>query len=108
MPGQSRKCLECALLSRHEIGQRCKFLKKLDVKGSMQAHGLFVSLINNELRFNGMTVLRTIPTVTAIIAWVALSTAPRLVGADSGTPPASKSSTSLSADQVVDHLVRKN
>jgi hypothetical protein len=33
---------------------------------------------------------------------------PTLFGADSGTPAASKSSPSLSVDQVVDNLVRKN
>jgi len=55
-----------------------------------------------------MTVLRTIPTVIATIAWAALITVPKLVAADSGTPSPSKSSPSLSADQVVDNLVRKN
>src|SRR5258706_2518863 len=58
------------------------------------------------------TLFRSIPAVAARIAWAALivvplSTAPKLLGADSGTP-SSTSSTSLSADQVVDNLVRKN
>jgi hypothetical protein len=75
-----------------------------------------------------MTVLRTIPTVIATTARAALSAVPlitvpliivslitvsliivpKLVAADSGTPSPSKSSPSLSADQVVDNLVRKN
>jgi hypothetical protein len=78
--------------------------------------------MNNErsvkLRLTRMTILRTIPTVTATIARAPLITVPliavsliivpNLVGADSGTPSPSKSSPSLSADQVVDNLVRKN
>ena len=75
-----------------------------------------------------MTVVRTIPRKAAIMAAAALSVislavfplivlpltavlliaVPKLVGEDSGTPPGSKSSPSLSADQVVDNLVRKN
>jgi len=45
---------------------------------------------------------------TALIGGVALIIAPKLVALDSGTPPPSISSTSLSVDQVVDNLVRKN
>ncbi len=60
-----------------------------------------------------MTDLRTIPAVTAIVGWAALIVVPliavpKVVGADSGTPSSSTSSASLSADQVVDNLVRKN
>jgi len=65
-----------------------------------------------------MTCLRTIPAVTAIVGWAALivvpliavpvTAVPKVVGADSGTPSSSTSSASLSADQVVDNLVRKN
>ena len=81
----------------------------------MQPNGWFFSPMNQrdlKLRLRGMTVVRTIPAVAARIAWAALivvplSTAPKLLGADSGTP-SSTSSASLSADQVVDNLVRKN
>jgi len=55
-----------------------------------------------------MLVLRTICTVMALIAWVAPAAVPKLVAADAGAPPSSIASTSLSADQVVDNLVRKN
>ena len=82
----------------------------------MQPHGAFASLTNHErdVKFGliRMPVLRIIParipTVIAIIAWATLNPVPRLAASDSGTPSASKSSTSLSADQVVDNLVRKN
>jgi hypothetical protein len=45
-----------------------------------------------------------------LILWsaVLLIAVPKLIGEDSGTPAPSKSSPSLSADQVVDNLVRKN
>lgn len=86
------------------------------MKASMQPHGAFASLTNNErgVKFGliRMSVLRTIPTtiptVIAILAWATLNPVSKLVASDSGTPSASKSSTSLSADQVVDNLVRKN
>lgn len=52
-----------------------------------------------------MTLLWTIRIVTVVIACVAAITVPHLMGVDSGAPTAS---TSLSADQVVDNLVRKN
>ena len=55
-----------------------------------------------------ITVLRTIRTVIALIAWGTLITVPKVVGAGSGGPSSSISSSSLSADQVVDNLVRKN
>jgi hypothetical protein len=55
-----------------------------------------------------MAVLRTIRTVTALLAWGALLAVPKLLGDDSGAPLSSTRSTSLSADQVVDNLVRKN
>lgn len=41
-----------------------------------------------------------------VIAWLALITVPKLVGADSGAPTVTTSS--LSSDQVVDNLVRRN
>ena len=53
------------------------------------------------------TMLPTIRTVTVLIGSVALIAASNLVALDSGTPP-STSTTSLSLDQVVDNLVRKN
>src|SRR5260370_29067189 len=46
--------------------------------------------------------------VIALIGWVALIPVPKIMSADSGTPPPSVPPTSLSADQVVDNLVRKN
>jgi len=52
-----------------------------------------------------MTLLWTIRIFIVVIGWVTLITVPNLVGADSGAPTVS---TSLSADQVVDNLVRKN
>jgi hypothetical protein len=55
-----------------------------------------------------ITVLRTIRIVIALIGSVAVITVPKLDGADSGAPSSSTSSTSLSADQVVDNLVHKN
>src|SRR5579864_2203508 len=61
-----------------------------------------------KLRLSRMAVLRTIRTVIALIAWVALITVPKLVGANSGSPLSSITSASLSVDEVVDNLVRKN
>jgi hypothetical protein len=55
-----------------------------------------------------MTVVRTIRTMIALFAVVALSAAPELVGADSGALSSSTASPPLSTDQVVDNLVRKN
>jgi hypothetical protein len=57
-----------------------------------------------------MTVVRTIQSVIALAAFAALITAPRLVGADSDPDPLSSAVATppLSADQVVDNLVRKN
>ena len=57
------------------------------------------------MRLSWMAVLRKICIVIALIGWVALIPVPKLTCADSG---ASISSISLSADQVVDNLVRKN
>jgi hypothetical protein len=74
----------------------------------MQFHGPFASLLNHErdvqLRLDRIAAHRTIRTMIALIAWVALMPVPRLVGADSGA----STSASLSADQVVDNLVRRN
>jgi hypothetical protein len=55
-----------------------------------------------------MTVVRTIQSVIALGALAALITAPRLVGADSDPLSSSITTAPLSADQVVDNLVRKN
>jgi hypothetical protein len=78
----------------------------------MQPNGSVASRINREpdikLRLNPTTFLPAIRIVTALIGGVALIFAPRLAALDSGTPPPSISSTSLSVDQVVDNLVRKN
>ncbi len=46
--------------------------------------------------------------VIALLAWIALIPVPPLLSADSGSAPPSLPSISLSADQVVDNLVRKN
>jgi hypothetical protein len=78
----------------------------------MPPNGLFASLLNPEpdvpLRPSGVTVLRTIPMVIALAAGAAVITAPKLDAADSGASSTATASTSLSADQVVDNLVRKN
>jgi hypothetical protein len=78
----------------------------------MRFHELFESLIEHErdvrLRLIRRAVPRTIRTVITLIAWGALINGPKLVGADSGAPLLSMTSTSLSADEVVDNLVRKN
>ena len=50
----------------------------------------------------------SIPIVIALIGWVALIPVPKLMSADSGSAPPSLPPISLSADQVVDNLVRKN
>ena len=55
-----------------------------------------------------MTVMRTIQSVIALVAWAALITVPRLVGGDSDPPSSAVATAPLSADQVVDNLVRKN
>lgn len=54
-----------------------------------------------------MTVVRTILTVIALVALAALITGPRLVGAE-GAPSSPMANASLSADQVVDNLIRRN
>jgi len=46
--------------------------------------------------------------VMALLGWVALLHVPHLVADDSGAAPSSIPATVLSADQVVDNLVRKN
>src|SRR5271157_1036965 len=57
-----------------------------------------------------MTVVRTIQSVISLVALAALITVPRLVGGDSDPDPLSSAvaTAPLSADQVVDNLVRKN
>src|SRR6202000_1379092 len=86
----------------------CNFLQKPDAQVSMQFQGPFASLTNHaldfQLRLDRMTGHRTIWAMIAFIAWVALMPVPQLVGADSGA----STSASLSADQVVDNLVRRN
>ena len=81
----------------------------------MQPHGSFAHLMNRDrdayLRLN-RTFLLTIRiaivlTGSAAFLIVPNMMAPNLFAADSGTPPPSIPSTSLSLDQVVDNLVRK-
>jgi len=55
-----------------------------------------------------MTVFRTIRAVTALMVLALLVVVPNLVASDSGAPSPSIAGASLSADQVVDNLVRKN
>ena len=55
-----------------------------------------------------MTLVRTIQSLIALVALAALITAPRLVGADSNPLSSSVATAPLSADQVVDTLVRRN
>src|SRR5258708_33677202 len=55
-----------------------------------------------------MTVVRTLRTVIALVGLAALITPPKFVGADSGALSSSIASEPLSADQVVDNLVRRN
>jgi len=55
-----------------------------------------------------MSIIRAIRIVIPLICWVAVITGSTLIAADSGGPSSSISSTSLSADQVVDNLVRNN
>lgn len=77
----------------------------------MQRYRSFAPFIREpdvKLRLSRMTVLRTLGLMTTLIGWVALIIVPKMVGADSGTPSSSISSAPLSADQVVDNLVRKN
>ena len=57
------------------------------------------------MRRSRKRILRKICMVTLLIGWVALFPVPKVACADSG---ASISSASLSADQVVDNLVRKD
>jgi hypothetical protein len=55
-----------------------------------------------------MTAVRTIRSLITPIALAALISAPQLLRADSESLPSSTASSPLSADQVVDNLVRKN
>jgi hypothetical protein len=55
-----------------------------------------------------MTAMRTIRAVIAMATVTALVTAPMVAGADSGSTSSSIARSPLSADQVVDNLVRKN
>ncbi len=75
----------------------------------MQSHRPIASVMNRErtveLGRRRMTVLRIIRIVTVAIGWASLIAVPQLVAADSGAPTVSPV---LSADQVVDNLVRKS
>lgn len=74
----------------------------------MQLYRSYTSLWHgrgDKLRRYRLAVSRTIRIVAAVIGSTALITAPKLVAADSGSPTLT---TSLSADQVVDNLVRRN
>ncbi len=55
-----------------------------------------------------MKVERKICIAIALLALALLLAAPSLAGLDSGAPPPSPASPALSADQVVDNLVRRN
>ena len=55
-----------------------------------------------------MTVVRTIRTVIALVALAALISATKLGGADLRALSSSTASAALSADEVVDNLVRRN
>jgi len=55
-----------------------------------------------------MTTVRTTCTVIGLLALAVVTAAPTLAGSDSGALPSSPASPSLSADQVVDNLVRSN
>ncbi len=55
-----------------------------------------------------MAVVRIICTVTGLLALGVLEPAPRLIGADATAQSRPTASASLSADQVVDNLVRRN
>jgi hypothetical protein len=83
----------------------------------MQPDGSFAHLTKRDrdayLRLHRAKFLPKIRTVIALIGGVALLvipniSVPRLAAADSGTPAPSIPTPSLSADQVVDNLVRKN
>jgi hypothetical protein len=54
------------------------------------------------------TTVRTIRSLMTLVALAALITAPQCVAADSGSLPSSTAAAPLTADQVVDNLVRKN
>jgi hypothetical protein len=78
----------------------------------MQPHWACASLRNRK-RDVKLTISRTkfpltIRTAIALVGSVALIPVPLLTGADSGSNPPLPPPTSLSADQVVDNLVRKN
>ncbi len=55
-----------------------------------------------------MPLVRTICIAIGLLALGMLTAAPSLAGSDSGALPASPASPPLSADQVVDNLVRRN
>ena len=75
----------------------------------MPPYGSLASLLRRppgvKMRLGRMTAVQKICIVTALIGWVALIPVPKVACADS---EASISSTALSADQVVDNLVRRN
>lgn len=55
-----------------------------------------------------MMAHQAIRTMIAFIAWGTLVAVPNPLAGDSGAPASSTTSTSLTADQVVDNLVRRN
>lgn len=74
----------------------------------MQSQGSFTSPMNRALErlTDRMTERRAIHTMIAFVACVALTAVLRLVASDSKMSP--PTNTTLSADQVVDNLVRRN
>lgn len=63
---------------------------------------------NVQRKISQATPLPRICTAIAWLGWVALLSVPCLAGADSRAAPPSISTATLSADQIVDNLVRKN
>ena len=63
---------------------------------------------NVQRKISQATLLLRVCTVIAWLGWVALPSLPCLAGADSRAAPPSILIVTLSADQIVDNLVRKN
>jgi len=73
----------------------------------MKRYEAFASRMDLRLRLRRKRVVQSIRTAFALMVWVQLVTVPELANADSDLSPPS-TSTSLSEDQIVDNLVRKN